>query len=310
MEENSDYDANASLLWQEGIDFKNKDLIWKPSSKNDSKKARVLLVEDNAMALMALKVQMLPLDAEIFEASDGESAIELIKTHPFDLIITDIGLPGISGDELVNNVRLLEKQTGLLPQTIYGLTGHETNSAIAKRCMDVGINKIIQKPMTPRILKEIMLPFFSNGSSKISKEDGSSNTQVGQVSLGADLPQAESKLFEINQHPLFDMRTAINALGSEELVFVLLQDFKNDLLNGDLIRIKQSHASGDWETLEKLTHKIKGGACYGTVRLYYALLYLERYLKAGYTNCAEILYQQMLGVIEETTDYLENCFMV
>lgn len=63
---------------------------------------------------------------------------------------------------------------------------------------------------------------------------------------------------------------------------------------------------GDWKKVEKYTHKIKGGACYGTVRLYYALLYMERYLKAGHTKCAEALYAQMLRVIDETLAYLDE----
>ncbi len=271
----------------------------------DSKKARVLLVEDNPMALMALKVQMLPFDVEIVEAVDGETAFEFIKAHPFDLIITDIGLPGISGDELVKTVRSLEEQAGLLPQLIYGLTGHALNSAIAKRCMDEGINEIIQKPMSTQTLKEIMMPYQNKGSSIVNEEDDSMNTQAEQVNLGVDMPRLEKELFEIKKYPLFDRQAAIEVLGAEDLVIAILQDFKEDL-NADLVRIKQSHALGDWEGVEKFTHKIKGGACYGTLRLYYALLYLERYLKAGYRDRAEALYLQTLEVIEETTDYLEK----
>ncbi len=127
---------------------------------NSAPRPNILLVEDNSLALMALKVQMKPYNVTLNETTDGESALELIKKHSFDLIITDIGLPGISGCELVKRVRLFEKDKALKPVIIYGLTGHSLDSAISKHCMDAGINRIIQKPITAECLKEIMLPFL------------------------------------------------------------------------------------------------------------------------------------------------------
>ena len=58
--------------------------------------------------------------------------------------------------------------------------------------------------------------------------------------------------------------------------------------------------------LRTLAHKMKGGATYGTVRLYYALLYMERYIKAGHTRCLEQLYTQMLDTINDTVVTLDN----
>jgi hypothetical protein len=63
---------------------------------------------------------------------------------------------------------------------------------------------------------------------------------------------------------------------------------------------------GDWETVRALAHKMKGGSTFGTVRLYYALLYMERYIKAEHMHCAEALYTQMFRVIDETVAYLDK----
>lgn len=74
----------------------------------------------------------------------------------------------------------------------------------------------------------------------------------------------------------------------------------------ELPLIEKAHAEDNWSEVERLAHKMKGGACYGTVRLYYALLYMERYKKAGHTRCLEQLYEQMINTIEETLEHLEN----
>ena len=124
--------------------------------------------------------------------------------------------------------------------------------------------------------------------------------------LGMDLPDTEEELFQIDQHPLFDFEVGIKVFGSEELTKEIHQDFKNATIGKDLDLIKQSHEAGNWEEVERLSHKIKGGTCYGTVRLHYALLYMERYLKAGHKKAAEKLYTQMLRVIDETVDYLDK----
>ena len=65
--------------------------------------------------------------------------------------------------------------------------------------------------------------------------------------------------------------------------------------------IQEAHANKDWATVERLVHKMKGGALYcGTLRMQYACQYLERYRKAGHTRLLEELYQQLLRVLHET----------
>lgn len=70
--------------------------------------------------------------------------------------------------------------------------------------------------------------------------------------------------------------------------------------------LAEAHKLKDWERIRALAHKMKGGSTYGTERLYYAFMHMERYIKAGHTRCLEALYEQMLRVIKETVDYLEK----
>lgn len=70
----------------------------------------------------------------------------------------------------------------------------------------------------------------------------------------------------------------------------------------DMLELTALHAQGNWDAIEKLAHRIKGGLLYcGTVKLIHACQYLERYRKAGHTILLEPLYQQLRRVETETT---------
>ena len=74
----------------------------------------ILLVEDEAIARYAL-ARMLSLSGyKVMAAADGEHAFELLERHPFDVLITDLGLPGLSGFELIKQVRFKWPKTSVI----------------------------------------------------------------------------------------------------------------------------------------------------------------------------------------------------
>lgn len=69
----------------------------------------------------------------------------------------------------------------------------------------------------------------------------------------------------------------------------------------------QAHAQTDWEKIEKLAHKMKGGAIYtGLVRLQYACQHYENSYPRGKKELLEALYQQIIHVMQETQVGLET----
>lgn len=69
----------------------------------------ILIVEDNERN-MKLAVDLLELALfRVLKAFDGETAMEILKTERPDLILLDIGLPGISGYEVYARVRADER---------------------------------------------------------------------------------------------------------------------------------------------------------------------------------------------------------
>jgi two-component system, NarL family, response regulator len=90
---------------------------------------KILLVEDDELFRLGLRVRLQQdsLFEITAEAEDGETAIELTKQYPLDVVLLDVGLPGIGGIEAC---RLIKQQNPHLPILI--LTSHSQKSLIAK----------------------------------------------------------------------------------------------------------------------------------------------------------------------------------
>ncbi len=90
---------------------------------------RILLVEDDELFRLGLqiKLQQNPDLQVVAEAEDGERALELAKLYPLDIILLDVGLPGIGG---VETCRRLKEQHPDVPVLV--LTSHSEKPLIAR----------------------------------------------------------------------------------------------------------------------------------------------------------------------------------
>lgn len=119
----------------------------------------LLLVEDNMVALKVLETLVFKAGYRFTSANDGEPGLELAKTINFDLIITDIGLPGISGNQLTTLIREWEKEYNKAPVPIIGLTGH-TEQSLRSQYISSGMNDIYIKPINLAKLQAMINNFI------------------------------------------------------------------------------------------------------------------------------------------------------
>ena len=80
----------------------------KQETGKKSRRLQVLVVEDNVDALEGLVEMTGLLGHEAHGCTSAENALVMLQNRSFDLMITDIGLPGISGLELARQVRALK----------------------------------------------------------------------------------------------------------------------------------------------------------------------------------------------------------
>jgi len=85
---------------------------------------RVLIVDDEALARLRLRslLQACPEPATtvVGEAGDAEAALALLRSHPCDLLLLDIRMPGRDGMQLASAVRLLPQPPAVVFVTAHG----------------------------------------------------------------------------------------------------------------------------------------------------------------------------------------------
>ncbi|MEE2025273.1 MULTISPECIES: response regulator transcription factor [Alkalimonas] len=100
----------------------------------------ILLAEDQAMIRTAL-ASLLRLEAgyQVTEAADGKAALALLKQQAFDLLLSDIEMPGLTGIELARHVQQHKLATKVIIITTFGRAGY------VKRAMDTGVGGFLLK---------------------------------------------------------------------------------------------------------------------------------------------------------------------
>lgn len=106
-------------------------------------KRRILIADDEARVLLILHESLKKLGSayEITTAPNGQRALKMAQDRPFDLIITDLRMPGIGGVELARAVKASAPDTDIIWITAYGCHN------VAEECAQLGILVCLDKPL-------------------------------------------------------------------------------------------------------------------------------------------------------------------
>ncbi len=115
---------------------------------------KILLVEDEAINRMYLKMALEKAGFTVDDASDGMKAIELFNRNDYCLILMDIGLPGKNGIDISMEIRKKPKYQ-VVPVPIIAVTAN-AEEEIRRKCKKAGITYFISKPVNQRTLFDII----------------------------------------------------------------------------------------------------------------------------------------------------------
>lgn len=90
-------------------------------------------------------------------ASDGTSSYKMACEHKPDMIILDVGMPGMTGYEVCEKLRKLPNMQEM-KVLILTAFGQEKDK---QQAYDVGANDFLTKPFSPRILKEKIIDMLN-----------------------------------------------------------------------------------------------------------------------------------------------------
>jgi signal transduction histidine kinase/CheY-like chemotaxis protein/HPt (histidine-containing phosphotransfer) domain-containing protein len=182
----------------------------------------ILIVEDNEMNRYVAINTLEPYNVKITEAQNGERAVEIVKNQSFDIILMDLQMPIMGGEQATEIIR---KDLNITTPII-ALTANAFIKELEK-CIAVGMNNYIIKPFEEIHFLKIIIKELT----KLNPQD------------------AIVQLYDLNR--LKEM-----ANGNENFVPDMLKLFLN-LVPKSMDLINDSYENNELETVRRTAHKIK-----------------------------------------------------
>jgi signal transduction histidine kinase len=119
-------------------------------SLTPSDRRRVICVDDDTRILKALEGMLRQLGHEVTTTDSGTDVIRRIEAERFDVLITDLGMPGVDGREVARSAKRLSPSTRVLL-----LTGWADRLQVEGE-IPAGVDKLLGKPITKEQLRQAL----------------------------------------------------------------------------------------------------------------------------------------------------------
>jgi PAS domain S-box-containing protein len=116
------------------------------SAQPHSQDTTILVVEDAHNLRTAIRAGLESFGHQVITAAEGHEALDVVSSHAVDLVITDLVMPSMGGQALLDNLR--ERNPDL---KVIAMTGHVTNRDV-QRLKDYGFNDALPKPFSMEAL--------------------------------------------------------------------------------------------------------------------------------------------------------------
>ena len=175
--------------------------------------SKKILIVDDVQMIVDLCLHTLTTEGfDITTAHSGEEAIKMASTNHFQLLITDLLMPGLNGLETFQTLK--EKQPGLIGVL---MTGYGTLD-IAIQAMELGFNRFIKKPFKPDELIRIVKETFQKNT--LMEENAQLKTLIPLFKLGEKFITSQTKEKVLDELT----RTISRQVGAERVSIMLYSE--------------------------------------------------------------------------------------
>lgn len=134
-----------------------------PAGPEPDRRLKVLVVEDNPVNQRVSQGMLSARGHQVQLAANGREALEALENGQFDLVLMDVQMPEMDGLEATRRIRHQEAASGgHIP--IIAMTAHALNED-RRRCLEVGMDEHVVKPIDPQVLFETMARVLGMASS-------------------------------------------------------------------------------------------------------------------------------------------------
>ena len=116
-----------------------------------STKLQVLVIDDDAVVGRSFDRVLSEKGYEVSTALSGEEALDTIENTEFDVVFTDIKMPGMDGLEVTERIKARCPWTPVVVITGYGTVENEARASV------LGVSGFVNKPLTPEIIESVTL---------------------------------------------------------------------------------------------------------------------------------------------------------
>lgn len=117
------------------------------------RRIRVLAVDDHEINRRTIALVLQPLDVDLTTASDGHIALSLLDQRAFDVVLMDVNMPGIDGNESTRRLRASGGPNAATP--VIGFSAGTEAEQVAA-CYAAGMTDWLAKPLEPRRLYDAL----------------------------------------------------------------------------------------------------------------------------------------------------------
>lgn len=118
-----------------------------------NRRIKVLAVDDHEINRRTIALVLQPLDVDLTTASDGHVALTLLEDRPFDVVLMDVNMPGIDGNETTRRLRASGGLNADVP--VIGFSAG-TEAEQVDACYGAGMTDWLAKPLEPKKLYEAL----------------------------------------------------------------------------------------------------------------------------------------------------------
>ena len=114
-------------------------------------KLQVLVIDDDAVVGRSFDRVLSDKGFEVSTALSGEEAMDTIRETDFDVVFTDIKMPGMDGLEVTERIKARCPWTPVVVITGYGTDDNEAKASV------LGASGFVRKPLTPEMIESITM---------------------------------------------------------------------------------------------------------------------------------------------------------
>ncbi|OUR93790.1 hypothetical protein A9Q81_15070 [Gammaproteobacteria bacterium 42_54_T18] len=245
----------------------------------------ILAVDDNPANLKLISVLLSDLGINVTSCDNGLEAVELAKTHRYDLILMDIQMPGTDGVEATQLIR--QQEEGKRKSPIIAVTAHalaNEKQALLNSGMDDYVTKPINENQLLHIIKHWTGKDLTTPITPALTIPSPIKSEVVSLSMGLKLANNKQDL-------------------ADDMLIMLF-----DSLTKDRISLREDLNSQDYSRMLERVHKLHGATRYtGVPNLQRSAKALEEDLKHKQYDNVNVLCEALIADIEDIIQWcVEN----